>query len=315
MSEHYITSIKRDPRGHWFCKTLSGEWVNVFAPSSSKPGTLRYFQAAGYGDCMVALQAEETIRFSRHPIAVEMIKSGQYWEIVSVMPGEAEPDVALVPEPAKYRRAVQAWAQRLLQQQFVVLDTETTGIQPHDEPIQIGVIGVLRDSAESYDRPVSFHIQPSDWSLLEQANGAKQVHGITRADLETARNFNYHYVVGHLPDLNRYMVVGYNVGFDLERLDYACMLWELEPLRPLAVVDIMPRVAEYIGLWDAVKERWQPWRLSETAEILGIGDRDDHDALGDCRTTLALVQAMAAGVEPDMTAAGRIKAEKEAERA
>lgn len=307
-----IISIERTPNW-WRCKTMTGEWVNVFAPSGMKPGTLRFFEAAGYGELLTLMFPGETLRFARHPIGVEMCKPGQYWEIAAVRPGVAEADEPFAPDAALYRDATRAWATRLLSRNFVVLDTETTGVQAHDEPIQIGMIAVLNDGSEHYARPLSFKIQPSDLRLLEQANGAAAVHGFTRADFDSAHTFDYHYDTGRLrlSDLNNYPIIGYNIGFDMDRLDYACHLYGLEPLRPLALIDLMPRVAEYIGQWDAVKERWRTWKLSEAAEILGVAERQDHDALVDCETTLALPKAMAAGVEPDGAVMVRILLEKE----
>lgn len=302
-----IISVERTP-GWWRCKTMTGEWVNVFAPSGMKPGTLRFFEAAGYGELLADMAVGATLRFARHPIGVEMCKPGQYWEIAAVRPGVAEADEPLAPDAALYRDATRAWATRLLSQNFVVLNTETTGVQAHDEPIQIGmIVSNVRPEKANWRH----FVQPSDLRLLDQQNGAAAVHGLTRADLETAEVFEHVYHNTRLSYLGKEIVIGYNIGFDMDRLDYACHLYGLEPLRPLALVDVMPRVAEYIGQWDAVKERWRTWKLSEAAEILGIAERHDHDALGDCETTLALLRAMAAGVEPDGAVMGRIMLEKE----
>lgn len=302
---HQIVSIRRDPRGWWTCKALTGETVNVFPPSYRKPGTLRFFNAAGYGDLLATMQPDEVLRFGRHPIAVEMVKSGQYWEITGVTPASPEPDAPFAPDPALYREASQAWAARIMKGYVIALDTETTGVQAHDEPIQI---------AMTDGKGVShcYRIKPSDLRLMDQENGAGEIHQLTRADMEFEAAFDYVYINGRLDDLNNYAVVGYNIAFDMDRLDYACYLYDLPPLRPLAMVDVMPRAAEYIGAWDETRERWVAWKLTEAAAILGIATDGAHDALADCLMTLALLRAMAEGVIPAPGVVEAMLAAKEA---
>ncbi|MBA2397010.1 MAG: 3'-5' exonuclease [Ktedonobacteraceae bacterium] len=105
---------------------------------------------------------------------------------------------------------------------FVVLDTETTGLEREDEVIELAIV-------EGRSGTVLFNslIQPEN--LAERDSFATHIHGITRKDLETAPRFPDVWPVIRAI-LRRYRrVIVYNAEFDYFQLKYSAAERELIP--------------------------------------------------------------------------------------
>ncbi len=83
-------------------------------------------------------------------------------------------------DPASGAAAALAWLRELLLDDFVVIDTETTGLGYADEVIEVGVIGA--------DGGVRFSSLVRPWSGRVPA-GASRIHGLTMTDLADAPTF------------------------------------------------------------------------------------------------------------------------------
>jgi len=166
------------------------------------------------------------------------------------------------------------WAKSLLERaDWVILDTETTGLSRADEIVQIGILGsdgkVLFDSFVRPTQPIP--------------NSAIAIHGITDEDVADAPT--YPAVFDRLRNiLAGKTVVIYNAEFDLR------LLWQTGAKYNLPMPDIqadqvecaMLQYSAYVGeLWADGSYKWQ--RLTG----------GDHSALGDCRATLTLIKRMA----------------------
>ena len=204
------------------------------------------------------------------------------------------------------------WARQVLARDLVILDLETTQLESA-EAVQIGVLAktgkVLFDQLVKPDLPIT--------------EGAAQVHGIRDGDVENAPRF-VDVADDFLETLRGKTVVVYNLEFDkgvLRReLERAYLLrngfahhyeglparisafqhWalpnEYEALSKEFVTnwfsaatweDAMEPYAAFVGQWHEYwgNYTWQP--------LLG-----DHQAIGDCRACLELLQAMAAYALP-----------------
>ena len=170
------------------------------------------------------------------------------------------------------------WARSLLLKgDFVVLDSETTGL---GNPIDFGEVGVLSARGEplfdSLIKP-SCRVEP----------GASRVHGHTTQSLSGERCF-----VEVYPDLLDVMwakrVIVYNASYDRR-------VWDAAVGR--------------LGARAALAGELAPWECAMRAFAAYVGERSkrggyknqklaggDHTALGDARATLRLIERMAEGV-------------------
>lgn len=170
-----------------------------------------------------------------------------------------------------------------LQDNAVIIDTETTGLGPTDEIVEISAIdcegNVLLDTLV---HPVG-EISPE----------AQAVHHITEDQLADAPYFNH-----VLPDLqgithNR-TVVMFNSAFDARLIMQSARMHGFPGPR-ISPHCAMVNYARFHGEWDHQRDRYRWQSLEKAAAQMGVQvDGNAHRALTDCRTTLALIQAMAA---------------------
>lgn len=172
--------------------------------------------------------------------------------------------------PFDHRRA--GWED----QEFCVLDVETTGLSPRqgDRVIEIALV-----------RMRGHRSVVSEWSTLvnpERDVGPTHIHGITNADVADAPHFGD--VLGDILDhLQGAVLVAHNLRFDRgflhAELDRArAGLPELEGLCTLALAS-------------RLQPDLRPRTLTACCERLGIDLPYAHEALGDARATAGLLAA------------------------
>lgn len=192
------------------------------------------------------------------------------------------------------KHAAAAWARDLVASGFVVLDTETTGLnrERDDEACQIAVVAsdgtVLLDTLVKPSLP----IEP----------GAARIHGITDEMVKDAPTFVE--ILPHLHEaLDGRVVVIYNADFDAGIIGNMILSSSGAPERNYmdrhfslqGLWCAMQQYARFYGEWNDYHEsfRWQ--RLGSACAELGIHVVGPaHSALGDALRTLALIQKMAA---------------------
>jgi DNA polymerase III subunit epsilon len=182
------------------------------------------------------------------------------------------------------RAAAAHWARQLLEDDVVILDTETTGLSVFDQIVQVAVIdrtgAVLLDTLVKPTRPIP--------------QIAASIHGITDAMVQDAPTFG---AISHalLMAIGGKRVVIYNASFDVSMLHQSDQLYQIEsdptwaPLghdgwRGLAVWD------DAMGPYSAWCGDWSEYHGDYRWQKLPGGD---HSALGDCRATLAVIKKMA----------------------
>lgn len=171
-------------------------------------------------------------------------------------------------------RSIQ-WARDLLAAgNFVILDTETTGLDSWDEIIQIAVIDP--DGNPLLNELVN--------PIAKISPGAEAVHHISKAMLEGKP------AITEISDrlvaaVEGKKIVAYNVQFDWRLLRQSFRAHAMDTHNALATSwdCAMEVYARYYGEWNSYRGsfRWQ--RL----------EGGNHTALGDCLATLALIKRMA----------------------
>lgn len=162
-------------------------------------------------------------------------------------------------------------ATELLASDFVIIDTETTGLA-HPEIIQISII----DS----DGNVLVNTLVNPVREIEQ--GAIDIHGITAETVKDAPTYGDIYG-DIISAIGRRTVAIYNAAFDLNAMVISKREYHLPSMSISKVVCVMEMYSQFVGDWNSYygNYRWQ--------KLPG----GDHTALGDCLATLALIHDMA----------------------
>ena len=167
------------------------------------------------------------------------------------------------------------WARRILKRRndYVIVDTETTGLGEADEIIQLAAIdpsgNILFDS----------NICPSRQTQI--SHGATAIHGLTMEMLRDCPRFS-DLAIPLRKALGVKLIVTYNALFDA-RLYLQSYLIAGGYLTKQDWECAMHWYAKYVGEWNYYHNdyKWQ--------KLAG----GDHTALGDCFATLRLIEKMA----------------------
>lgn len=204
--------------------------------------------------------------------------------------GPLVPDVEMpdMPEPEENSDKLEAakWARVLLKEGFVVLDTETTGLNKgrDDEPVQIAIIDqagtVMLDTLLKPSFPI-----PAD---------ATRIHGITDEMVKDAPTFA-DIQERFIEAIRGKRVVIYNASYD-----QAIIVNATKPADPFWVhasgtTCAMAMYAQFYGEWNDYRGsyKWQSLVNACSQQGIEVGPVPAHSALGDCLRTLALIRKMA----------------------
>lgn len=174
-------------------------------------------------------------------------------------------------------------AQRLLQSKPVYLDTETTGIGPAAEVIEVGVVDSQGEVL------FSSLVQPR--GMIEP--GALRVHNIPPELVANAPGW-----VDIWPGLRSVLegklVGAYNSDFDLrlikQSLTRAWLRWNLEDQNFFC---IMKLYARFVGEWDSKRGSYRWHTLDAAGKQAGLPLVNTHRAIDDARLARALLHYMA----------------------
>lgn len=167
------------------------------------------------------------------------------------------------------------WSRRVLQNKnsYVILDTETTGLEENDEIIQMAIIDL--------EKNVLYNTLLKPKLKKSISREATAIHGIKKIDLIDAPCFEtaIHKFVDVTEDKT---ILIYNAEFDVRLLQQTCYANRTKKF-PLSFWCVMKEYSKYVGEWNEYHQNYQLQKLKG----------GDHTALGDCLATLATIEVMA----------------------
>lgn len=163
-------------------------------------------------------------------------------------------------------------------QDYVVLDTETTGL---DSP-EVVSVAVVDGHGKTLINELVHPAKPIE-------PGASRITGITDGMVRDRAEFPTIYERLREAISGKFVII-YNATYDLKVLRNTCLRYNL----------VMPRFeswcamewfAKVYGKWDSNRKNYTWQKLSTAAKYFRVQQTDAHDALGDCITTLWVIEA------------------------
>jgi len=167
---------------------------------------------------------------------------------------------------------------------YLILDTETTGLE-RGEVVQISVVD---SSGTALINTLVKPVEPIPASTT-------RIHGITNQMVASAPRFAD--VIDNLHStLNGQQVIVYNAVYDRKMLHQSAEAAGIEKTDWKAVSRwwcAMEGFAEVYGDYNAMRRSYRWQKLATAARYYSLPMVDEHTALGDCLTTLAICKRMA----------------------
>lgn len=185
------------------------------------------------------------------------------------------------PRPADRQAAVQS-ARQLLSRRPIFLDTETTGLNPLDEVIELALLDAdgqaLFNSLLKPSRPIPV--------------AASRVHGITDAAVAGAPT-----LADVAPQLLTLLagrtIAVYNAEFDFKLLGQTAARWRAAlPLEWSRWVCVMQLYSRFHGDWNPSYRSYRWQRLEAAARQCGVAGSQSHRAMDDARLARAVLRYM-----------------------
>lgn len=183
------------------------------------------------------------------------------------------------------------WARQMLLRDFVVLDTETTGLNPRlgDQAITIGVVDstgqILLDARIKPTIPIS--------------RDASDRHGYSNEVVAAWDGLANIYDDVCFALKGRFVISYCARRYDLEIIRSTCLAHGQPVIHVSDFHELLPVFAEFYGEWNDYHGNYRWQRLGTAAAHFGINISDlaagrEHDAVTDCLIALEVLRRMAA---------------------
>jgi len=179
-------------------------------------------------------------------------------------------------DPADRNRAI-LWARNVIENkdQYLICDTETTGLKENDEVIQIAIINLNKDIL------INTLVKPT-WKK-SISRDASNIHGIKIKDLENAPIFREIGDKIHNICSDKIVII-FNSAFDLRLMEQSNNKGYYPAFIPKHECAML-QYSKFIGIWNEYRNDYKWQKLSG----------GDHSALGDCYATLNVIERMTHG--------------------
>jgi DNA polymerase-3 subunit epsilon len=272
----------------WRLRTTDERQVNVFDHSDPLRDQKSLLQGAGYLDIFEAMDHAQVDRWDTFPIQVELVSDGAFWKVVRInkRAEDAIADAPFTPAEDDEPTGPLARLTKVIKSgNFVILDTETTGLYDDAEICQIAIIS-------STGETLLDTLVKTKYPIPEQAT---RIHGITNEHLISAprwldiRNEVWDCLFGKT-------VITYNAAYDFklltqtEQATNASSQWDWTTLGNQCA---MLAYAEHRGIWNEYHDGYKWHKLTDAAARIGYtlpAGMKAHSALSDCLMCLAVCQ-------------------------
>lgn len=177
----------------------------------------------------------------------------------------------------KHKNEMIDWARQLFDEpeNYVILDTETTGLGNNDVVIQMGIIDLFGETI------LDTLIKPTKRKRFSRE--ATSIHGITMQMLQQdAPIFN-----DIIPDFEQILrnktVIIYNAKFDVRLIMQTFKQDAIDRKVKINALCAMTAYSRFIGEWNHYHGDYKFQKLPQ----------GDHSAIGDCMATLNVIYEMA----------------------
>lgn len=177
--------------------------------------------------------------------------------------------------------SLQKFCETLKGKNFLVLDTETTGLDD-GEVVQIAIINNAKDVL------LNTFVKPAQPIPVD----ATRIHGITDEMCKDAPTW-----IDLAPEIKKILegqlLVVYNAVYDRKMMHKTQERHDLPKIEWKEIADwhcAMEAYAEFYGEWNNYHGNYRWQRLSVAAQNCGIRVAAAHSALGDCLMTLGVVK-------------------------
>jgi len=160
---------------------------------------------------------------------------------------------------------------------YVILDTETTGVNKKSEIIEIAIISLAGDIL------INQRIMPKCPIPID----ATGIHGITKRMLKGCPTWaDIHDEVANI--INGKTIIAYNSKFDVRLLKQTGDVWgcQIKPPKHLCAMLIY---AEFSGEWNDYRGNYKWHKLTKAARYFKLDRKNAHSALADCQMTRKLL--------------------------
>ena len=190
---------------------------------------------------------------------------------------------ALARTPAE-QNVIDWAAKRLALKDFVVLDTETTGLDESAEIVQIAVIDA--------DGRIAFQSLIKPRSPINENGIAYAVHKIGNKALKTAPCFEQVYSCLY-PMLQFKTIIAYNADFDKRMVQQTLQRYTIPDLNNSAWQCAMKAYAQFKGEYQVGRQKWIKLNKACTEMDIPSTEAQWHDAAADALATYKLIKALA----------------------
>ena len=179
---------------------------------------------------------------------------------------------------------VAQWCQESLDERCLILDVETTGLDRSAEIVSISILD------HEGDVRLSTYVKPL--KPINEHGRAFEVNGISNAMVKDAP---------HFADLYPFIdwitrgktIIAYNSAFDEGMVENHLRRYSLPALHHVQWYCLMTWFADGFGSYNYRRGRNDWVSLGDACAYMGIQHESAHEAVGDCRATLALLKALA----------------------